>query len=797
MRRAGWAAAGMPQARTDLPAAAGGGDGGVGAAIAPRLRRRAWFTLFLALVATALVASGAGRIVRDGSVDAFVPMDHPAALARDAARARFGIEDPVVIGLAAPPGGSIFTAEGLAAVRALHEALRSVEGVKKDDIQSLASEKAIAGAGGDLEVERILGDAPLSPAEIAATARRFRAMPMFEGVLASADGGMAVLIVPVEDPNHAEATLAAVGQLAQAHAPPGHSIHVAGVAAMNARLSDMVSTDTRIFVPAALLVVLAILLLAFRSWAALPGPLAVVAASAAIAIGAMGWAGSHYYLITTALPVVVMAIAVADSLHIQSVYLKLRARDRQLEPAPALRAAIRRTWLPVTLTTITTIAAFAGLTIGAGMVPIRAFGLFAAIGVAAAWAMSLTLLPAIILLTGLRPPPAAARDRSPIDALIAGVTALSRDRPRLALGVAGVLLAMLALFASDARFDYARKQYFTADDPVRLADGALNARLGGINFLDVSVAAPGPDGLLTPQALAALADLRARIAALPHVVGVSGIDEQMAHMHGVLTGEPAGRLPANPAAPAQYLFLYEASGGPEDFRSQIDLERRHALLRARLDTDRFAATEPVVRALGREAADWSAATGLTAEVSGRVAVNAGWMRQLADTHVRGIGLAVLLVFGVTLLMFRAVVPALLAMVPVLVGVLFVYAAMGALSIDIAPATSMTAAIAAGLGIDFAIHLLAHVRRRRAEGASLADALDGDYLLVARACTWCALALAAALFTICLSSAPPLRWFGVLVAAGAVGSLVGAILLLPGLLVLAGKAGQKWRPADAR
>jgi predicted RND superfamily exporter protein len=97
---------------------------------------------------------------------------------------------------------------------------------------------------------------------------------------------------------------------------------------------------------------------------------------------------------------------------------------------------------------------------------------------------------------------------------------------------------------------------------------------------------------------------------------------------------------------------------------------------------------------------------------------------------------------------------------------------------------MTAAIATGLGIDFAIHLLAHVRRRRAEGASLAQALAGDYVLVARACAWCALALAAALATICLSSAPPLRWFGLLVAAGAIGSLAGALFLVPSLLALA-------------
>lgn len=761
------------------------------------LRRRAWLVLLATLLVTVLIAAGTGRIVRDGSVDAFVPMDHPAALARDAARDRFGIEDPVVIGLEAPAGATIFRAETLGAVRDLHEALRALDGIRKEDIQSLASEKAITGSGGDLEVGRILTDDPLTESEVAATAARFRAMPMYGGVLASDDGRMAVLIVPVHDPNHAEATVADIRTLAKAHAPPGHRVHVAGVAAMNARLSGMVSTDTRIFVPAAVLVVLVTLALAFRSLKALVGPLVVIAASAAIAMGAMGWAGSHYYLITTALPVVVMAIAVADSLHIQSVYLKLRAREPKLAPAPAMRMALGQTRLPVTLTSVTTVAAFAGLTLGAGMVPIREFGLFAAIGVAAAWALSLTALPAIVVLMRLAPTARMAADHCRVDRALAQVTALSMARPGLTLGITGLLVAAMALLAAQARFDYARQNYFVAEDAVRTADVSLNSALGGINFLDVTVSAAAPEGLLEPPALAAMAALRARISDLPHVARVTGIDQQIAHMHRVLTGAEADTLPTMPAAPAQYMFLYESGGGPEDFRSQIDLDRQHALIRARLDTDRFAATEPVVRDLEQLVARWSAETGIGAQVSGRVAVNAGWMRQLADTHVHGLMAAVGLVFLVTALCFRAIGPALLAMLPVVVGVLFVYAAMGALGIEIAPATSMTAAIATGLGIDFAIHLLAHVRRRRAQGASLQLALDGEYVLVARACMWCALALAAALFTICLSSAPPLRWFGVLVAAGAIGSLVGAILLIPGLLALGEAWGRERRIADAQ
>jgi predicted RND superfamily exporter protein len=123
---------------------------------------------------------------------------------------------------------------------------------------------------------------------------------------------------------------------------------------------------------------------------------------------------------------------------------------------------------------------------------------------------------------------------------------------------------------------------------------------------------------------------------------------------------------------------------------------------------------------------------------------------------------------------------LLSTVPLLVGVAAVYASMGALDIAIAPATSMTAAIATGLGIDFGIHLISHLQRKNAQGSIGLEAFSGQYTVVARACFYSAVALGFALAVICISSAPPLRWFGMLVSIGAMGSLLGALLIVPAI-----------------
>jgi uncharacterized protein len=761
----------------DQGAGMAGSGGGLAALLA-----RPWAVLGGAVLLILLAGFGLTRVEKDPSVDAFVPGDHPAAINRDLARDIFGLEDPVIVGLAAPEDETVFTPERLDALRRLDADVRGLDGVQKNDVISLASQNAISGDGGDLIVDPIIEEGPVTAKSAVQARQRFRAMPMLSGLLASADGTMATLIIPVDDPNQAEDVVAAIAAMAEAEAGAHFDIHVAGVAAMNARLASMVDSDTRIFVPVAVLTVLLILYVALRRPAALLGPLLVIAGSAAIAIGVMGWVGAHYYLITTALPVVIMAIAVADALHISTYYLNARMDDPSISARTAVIKALERAWLPITLTSITTIAAFIGLSFGAAMKPISEFGLFAALGVAAAWGLSLTALPAVLVLTDLKPSSSAGSVASTswVDRLISPCTNLAFDRPGASLGVLAVVTLALAGFASQAQFDYERQRYFTEGDPVRIADREINAQLGGVNFLDVVVTAPEPGGLMTPEALRDIASLRDQIGALAYVEKVGGIDEYIALMHTALTGAPEGTLPTSQRGPAQYMFLYEASAPPEDFKREIDFDHTRALIRAQLSTDSYSRTLPTVQALEHLTQAWSETSGLSADISGRVAVNDGWMTQLADNHFRGLGLAVALVFVTTVIVFRSLVYAVFAMVPVLVGVVSVYATMGAFGIDIAPATSMTAAIATGLGIDFGIHLISIVRNRHRAGQTGPDAFRGNYPIVARACFYSAVALGVALAVICISSAPPLRWFGFLVSVGAFGSLIGALIIVPAL-----------------
>lgn len=740
------------------------------------------------LIASFILIFGFGLgikgVVKDPSVDAFVPADHPAALARAVATETFGLEDPIVVGLVAPAGTSAFTPAALEALRRIEAQVRILPNVKKNDLISVVSESAVQGSNGDLLVEPIVEPGPVTNVSARTAWERLQSMPMMTGLLASTNGDTLTLIIPVRNSNTAGATYQQIKTLVTTETPAPYQGMVTGVASMNGRLAEMVNQDTRFFIPVAVCMALLILFIALRRLVALTGPLLVIAGSAAIAIGLMGWLDARYYLITTALPVIIMGIAIADSLHISLMYLRERERHPDLTSADAVQRALAHTFVPVSLTSITTVCGFSGLALGSPMQPIAEFGWFAACGVLAAWTLSLTLLPAVLVLTDLKPKQGGIIIKtSRLDHWVMQITRQSFAHPWRYSGAVLASLVLFAVAATGAQFDYERQRYFQPDEPVRVADVTLNQRLAGLNFLDVIVTSPEPAGLLTPTAISAIAELKNRLSQQPLVAKVTGIDQYISLLHSALTDAPLGALPQKDQAVAQYLLLYEVSGDPGDFKEEIDYDYQKALIRAQLTTDRYSNTRPTVAQFEKITHQWSAETGLQAAVSGRVAVNAGWMDLLAASHFQSLGIALLLVLLASFCVFRSFWAASLTLVPVLTGVLFTYAAMGFFNVDIAPATSMTAAIATGLGVDFAIHLLAELRRAEADGSQGINAFHGRYALVARACIYSAIALGCALAVICLSATPPLRWFGGLVAAASIGSLVGAIIILPALFAL--------------
>jgi uncharacterized protein len=659
-------------------------------------------TLLLALLLIVCLGSGVLFIQKDPSVDAFVSDEYPAAIARAKASELFGIEDPIVVGIVSSYGQSAFTVRNITALRQLESDIQKLSNVKKNELISVLSDKAISSAEGDLVVEPLLSAGPLDKLKVEKALKRIQTIPMLIGLLTTKTGDVLTLIVPLIDANNAVDTYKEILALTNNDDLDLAKWQVAGVAAKNGRLGETVGHDTRIFIHFAVLTALVILYFSLMSWRGIMAPMLVISGSAIIAIGVMGWLGSRYYLITTSLPVIIMAISIADSLHISTVLIKKRQGPIKRDLRASLLETMCDTFVPVTYTSLTTIVGFLGLAIVSSTQPIVELGLYASVGVVAAWVLSLTLLPAIVCITKFSDNlPNKNGSSVSLSLLISQLTQNIFSHPQRSFFYILVSIVCFSYFATQIKFDYERQRFFQPIDAVRIADPKLNSRLGGLNFLDVIVTNPDERGLITSDATLAIDQLQQKLLQQEHVEKITSIVDYIALMHPVLNDTLIDRLPVKNNTAAQYILLYEASGNPDDFANKIDYQYKNVLMRSQLTTDQYSEIAGVVKSYIDITEDWSQKTGLKASVGGRAAVNAGWMSLLEQSHAIEFVLAMVLVFGASLFAFKAFWPALICLIPLSSGVLFTYAILGFLSIDIAPTTLMTSAISNGIGVDFA------------------------------------------------------------------------------------------------
>jgi len=753
----------------------------------------------LCLTIVAVVAAGffLPTLRKDTRSDAFIPPGSEALLRREQVREVFGLSDPLVVAVVADPGQSVFTPAGLALVRELTAVLETTPGVDAARVTSLATEDDIVGSEGGLEVRPFLEEAPATQAEADAVRAAVQGLALHRGSLVSEDGRATVVVAEIDADADGGAVYAAVHERTLGLAvPDGLRLHVAGEGGVTGHLGHYIDADARRMVPLAFVLIGVMLSRAYRTPRGLALPLVVVAGGTVVAVGSMAALGVPWYLITTALPVILVAIGVADGIHVLGQYYVEAARDPDASQRTLVVRAMHAMWRPVTITSLTDCAGFLALALASDMPPMRAFGVFAAIGVLATWAFSLLALPAVLVRLPRRASRVAvtdarrARSGFPFRGVaVRGLEAVGRQvvgRPRLVLAGAACLAAAGVLGATAVEVDYERIRNFRPEEPIHRADRAINAHLDGSNYLDVMFVADEPGGLLEPGALARVAAFQRAVEALPHVRGSTSLVDYVRQMHWAYSGERPGAdvVPDTREAVAQLLLLYDMQSDPDALERIVDFERRRANVRVFLDTGRYSAAAETVTAAEAWLDDALAGSGLAAHLAGRVNVDYHWMRGVARSHFVSVALALVAVLVVSAVLFRSLVAGLLTTLPVSVAVLGIYAFMAAAGLWLGITTAMFAAVAIGLGVDFSVHLVDRLRAATVEeGLSLETALARVFPDTGRALFFNFACCGIGFGVLASSRVPTLVEFGLLTGVAVAGSFLASMAIVPALVAL--------------
>jgi len=737
---------------------------------------------FLIIISTAAFIP---TLTIDSRSEAFLPEDDPALLYRDQVEETFGLKDPMVIAVVNKGEKGIFNPQSLQLIQWLTDEVMKMPEINRDRVVSLATEDNITGNEEGMLVERFYENQPKTQDDADKIRKAVMDFPLYKGSLVARDGSSTLIITEVYDVNEAPKVYEKLLALVERAPTQDEELHVAGDGAVSGYLVTYINADSARLVPISVVIITLLCILSFRTWRGVMIPTVIILSATASALGLMAAAGVPIYVITTSMPILLVGVAVADSIHVLSQYYEELASPPEKTQRELVIRTMELMWRPVTITTLTSMIGFLGISVSSFMPPMQAFGLFSLIGLGVAGLFSLTFVPAaLVILKPIHSP--AFRTAGPdifsrtMDKI--GDWVLSHTKTVLFSALIVCIAGVMGALKLEVNESWVEN--FRTSELIYLADVAINETLDGSNTLDIVIETPNKEDIFKPENLRKIDKLQTFLVTLPHVNGSTSIVDYIKQMNRSLNeNKPSAYvIPDDENLISQYFLLYSASGDPTDFEEEIDYDYQTALVRARLDSARYQQSKVVVEEAQKYIDYVFNSDEIKATLSGRVNVDYHWLDTLLGTQFKSVLFALVLVWLLVSVSLRSLYGGTLAVIPVVLACLSVYAFMGVMGITLAVGTSMTAAIALGIGVDFSIHTLDRIKLLiKDEGVEPEHALSQLYPSTGRALLFSFVAVFVGFGILGLSYVPPLSKLGMLIAFSVLISFISSMTVLPALI----------------
>ncbi len=367
-----------------------------------RLLKRPKLNLFIIILFTIFWGYQLPNIQLDNDVTKFLPDDHPVNRQLDEEEALFGSSDIMVIALENTQG-TILKKDLIALVSDLTRFSEELNGV--DDVESLTNVDYIQTIPGGMDVSPLVDDNfSGTEAELAELKKKLLSWDVYRDVLYSEDFSstqIAITLVPDIDPDLQEDIYFSLKTYLEGNLPPGINHYIAGNPSVLSLISVYMKEDLKSLIPMVVAVLIFFLFLFFKRPGGVILPFFSVLISTVWTIGIMAFLHIPLSIVSTAIPVLMVAVGSAYGIHVVSHYyddLKQTGCILDHEANVQLvHSVMKNVGLPVLTASLTTIAGFASLAVSR-IVPLRYFGIFTAVGVFVAMIVSLVLIPSILLL---------------------------------------------------------------------------------------------------------------------------------------------------------------------------------------------------------------------------------------------------------------------------------------------------------------------------------------------------------------------------------------------------------------
>jgi predicted RND superfamily exporter protein len=709
--------------------------------------------LLILLLSIVFVVSIVNSASLETDLSEYMPKTHPAFIASDDAEQLFGIGDAILIVLEDAQG--IYSKNTIEKIDAMTNALeQDFDAVKQ--VISLTTADNIQSSDGFLEVEPFFSGNTSEQALLDLKAD-VEANPMIYGRNVSRDGTATLIIAElVEEADTKTLQKELQTWIGQWEGP--QKLRIAGRPVIEGSLAELGPKDMSIMFPLVILTMILLLYFLLRSVRDTILNMVIVLFGTLLAFGSMTLLGVPIYAVDTMIPVMLIAIGVAYGIHMHNTIHHLIVAFPTIGKDELARKSVQTMIRPIFMTALTTAIGFVSL-MSSQVLPVRYFGLFAAIGVLGEMILALLLFPASIHLLGIPKYKEKVQNLTKPSAM-SRLNALISERPKFILVLSAIILVVGIWGTSKVWIDTSFLANFEKDSAIVETDQYVNTKFGGTSTLNIILSSEEEEIFKDPQVLQTMDRMQG---------------EQMNQvMEEHATGSYS--IPDSRELISQYLLLYEFSGDPETLEQVVDYTYSQANITVQLKSDSSAVLKDVLAIIDSYQPAFRELS-IDVGYAGSGYKTFVFSELLLEGQIISLIISFGIIFALLALLFHNVRIGIAGTVPIAITAIVNFGVMGILNIPLSSATALITSIAVGIGVDYAIHFLEHYTITRLEGKSLEEATVETLLYTGRAIVFNAVAVMGGFAILLFSVFPPNRQVGALIILNMATSAIATLTVL--------------------
>ncbi len=480
-------------------------------------------------------------------------------------------------------------------------------------------------------------------------------------------------------------------------AKTGYTFYISGLSAVTASLVNVAVHDALVLIPLAVVIVIVLLFVLFRDPIGVAVPSVVIVFTFLLVLSMQMLLGHKLNNFTVNIPSFIAAIAIADSMHLFLAWVYYRTKE--ITNKEAVYLALKNNFMPIAMTSITTAIGFATLSISA-IEPIATLGIAITAGALIAFLLSISLVPAILLLLNDEYKIKPIKFLNLINSKGYGAFIVRHDK-QIVMGFAFIML-VIGYGLTNLKVDSNSIKYFDKSTTVRSGSEFGEKKLSGSMIYEIILDSKVKEGAKSPEFLNKIVVFeKALLERYPNITFTTSLKDIVERMHKVLDTNATTLLPSSKNAVAQYLLLYSMSlpQGME-LNDKIDTQERY--LRMSINSN-IQDTSKDLEMIDWIEKWWKQNTDYLATVQGQTSIFAYMQSSVMDTLLLSISATLILVIFAMFFIFKNIKMLWIFIVPNVAPILLVGGVMGYLGRSVDIGVAISASVILGIAVDDTIH----------------------------------------------------------------------------------------------